>query len=291
MKSFLALFLAGACTTASAQTPATNPMPDGSRDMYVGLGVVSSARYPGAADRKTGALPLLQVQWSNGIFLSGMSAGMHLSQFERVEFGPLLAVHGGRDQDGSDPAIGGIEEPIKGIVGPDPGEDDKNSSVRLLESGTGLAGMNKIKARVQGGIFVNVYLTGRLRLANSMLYGSGNRRDGMVWSPALQYVASGIESRHRVALTAGATVVNRHYNTTYFGISDDEANAGVRDAYAPGGGVRDVFLGAGWNWTLSPAWLVTSTARVSQLKGDAGRSPLVARKTNLTVSTGLAYRF
>ncbi len=288
MKNLLALFLAGACTTASAQTPATNPMPDGSRDMYVGLGVASSAQYPGSRERKTRALPLLQVQWSNGLFVSGMSAGMHLSQFERVEFGPLLAVHGGRDQNGTDAGIGGVEEPINELVPP---EEEDISSVRLLESGTGLAGMNKIKARVQGGIFVNVYLTRRLRLANSMLYGSGNKRDGMVWSPALQFVATGIESRHRLSVAAGATVVNRHYNATYFGISDDEANAGVREAYAPGGGVKDVYIGAGWNWNLSPSWMLTSSVRAAQLKGDASRSPLVERKTNVTVSTGLAYRF
>jgi outer membrane protein len=30
-----------------AQTPAANPMPDGSRDMYVGLGVQSAPRYEG----------------------------------------------------------------------------------------------------------------------------------------------------------------------------------------------------------------------------------------------------
>jgi hypothetical protein len=31
--------------TAWGQTPTVNPMPDGSRDMYVGLGVQSAPRY------------------------------------------------------------------------------------------------------------------------------------------------------------------------------------------------------------------------------------------------------
>ncbi len=73
MAKLFVLALAGACGIAQAQTPATNPMPDGSRDMYVGLGAQYAPRYEGARDRRATALPMLQVQWSNGVFVSGMS--------------------------------------------------------------------------------------------------------------------------------------------------------------------------------------------------------------------------
>ena len=51
MHKFLALALASACSVSHAHTPATNPMPDGSRDMFVGLGLVSAPLYEGAHDR------------------------------------------------------------------------------------------------------------------------------------------------------------------------------------------------------------------------------------------------
>ena len=85
MHKSLVLVLAAACGAASAQTPANNPMPDGSRDMYVGLGIVSTPEWDGARGRKERALPVLQVQWSNGVCVSGMSAGLHLSDRPSVE--------------------------------------------------------------------------------------------------------------------------------------------------------------------------------------------------------------
>ena len=58
MNKFLALALVAVSSGASAQTPAMNPMPDGSRDMYVGLGLVSAPRYEGARDSERHALPV-----------------------------------------------------------------------------------------------------------------------------------------------------------------------------------------------------------------------------------------
>lgn len=292
MKTLLAYLLAGACAAASAQTPATNPMPDGSRDMYVGLGAVSSAHYVGGNARQVRALPLVQLQWSNGLFISGMSAGMHLSTMNRFEYGPLLAMHAGRDHDGSGQGAGGIDQPFTGLLPPpDEGRDDPISAVRLAPAGTGLAGMRRIRSALQAGAFANFYLTPRVRLTSSVLYGAGDGRDGVLVNLGVQHVATSLGARHRVSLSAGANLVNRSYNQAYFGISDDEAFLGVRDPHVAGGGVRDIYLGAGWNWALSPSWMLVSAARVSQLKGDARRSPLVLRPASVTVSTGLAYRF
>ena len=48
-------------------------MPDGSRDMYLGVGAIASPRYLGAAERQVRAMPLVQVELSNGVFVSGLS--------------------------------------------------------------------------------------------------------------------------------------------------------------------------------------------------------------------------
>jgi outer membrane protein len=279
MKTFLALALAVACGAACAQTPATNLMPDGSRDMYVGLGVVGAPDYQGAIKRRNKALPMIQVEWSNGIFVSGMTAGWHLSARPDVEFGPLLAIDPGRDQDGTKPAAGGVKPGIGLQTG------------RVAKPGQGLLGMQDIDARLQLGMFANYYVTPSLRLANSVLFGSGRERTGATWNLSLQHVPTKLSPHHEVALSAGLNVVNRSYNTSYFGISADEAKASGHPAYAPGSGLRDIYVGAGWNWSLSTKWMVASGARVSHLTGDAGNSPLVERPTNITVSSGLVYRF
>lgn len=288
MKTFLALTLASACGAVFAQSPAANPMPDGSRDMYVGLGIVSAPEYAGASQRRTALQPLIQMEWSNGIFVSGLSAGMHLSRQPSLEFGPLVALHSGRDRDGDNGGAGGITDQFPGFV--DPGRVT-GSGVTLRAEPDGLDGIDDIKVRLQGGAFLNYYLTPSVRLTSSLLYGAGNARDGLVLNLGVQRLAFDLGPQHRVSLVAGANIVNRGYNSAFFGVTDPQARASGYSLYAPDGGVKDVYVGAGWNWALSRSWMVSSGARVSGLVGDARRSPLVQRSTNVSVSTGLAYRF
>ncbi|MES2319149.1 MAG: MipA/OmpV family protein [Pseudomonadota bacterium] len=279
MKTLLALSLAVACGAACAQTPATNPMPDGSRDMYVGLGVVVAPDYPGAREKRVNALPLLQLEWSNGMFLSGMSAGMHLSRRPDLEFGPLLALDPGRDQDGSGNKVGGAT-PVQSFL-----------AGREARVGQGLEGLRDVHARLQLGAFANLYLTPSLRLSNSFLYGAGHERNGVVWNLGLQHISDGLSPRHRFAVSAGINLVNRNYNASYFGVTAEESVLSGYSAYAPNGGLRDIYVGAGWNWALSPSWMIASTARVTRLRGDARHSPLVERPANFSISSGLVFRF
>jgi outer membrane protein len=269
--------------TVLAQTPAGNPMPDGSRDMYAGLGLQSAARYEGSGSRRVSALPVLQIEWSNGVFVSGMSAGMHLSSSPTVEYGPLLAIHPGRDESGTGSEAGGVG--LNGIIGPvAPGEKT------LMLSGR-LAGMDEIGARLQFGGFFNTYLSPQWRLTSSLLAGAGRDHDGARLDLGVQRLAFVAGERHRVSLTAGLGLVNRQYNESYFGVTVEEASRSRFHAWQPGGGLQDVHVGARWNWVLSPSWMLTSNLQAKRLLGDASKSPLTERSTNLTVSTAIAYRF
>jgi outer membrane scaffolding protein for murein synthesis (MipA/OmpV family) len=270
---------------ARAQTPAVNPMPDGSRDMYAGLGVQSAPRYEGTGSRKVSALPVLQIEWSNGVFISGMSAGMHLSSSPTVEYGPLLAVQPGRDASGTaGTAVGGVGTgtPLVSAVGP--GE-------KAIPPVGRLDGMDEIGARLQLGGFANYYLSPQWRLTSSLLAGAGREHDGARLELGVQRLAALSGERHRVSLAAGVGVVNRRYNETYFGVTDIEAARSLFPAYQPGGGLQDVHLGARWNWVLTPSWMLTSSLQAKRLLGSASRSPLTERPTNLMVSTAIAYRF
>lgn len=267
--------------TAMAQTPALNLMPDGSRDMYVGLGVQSAPRYEGTGSRRVSALPVLQVEWSNGIFVSGMSAGMHLSSSPTVEYGPLLAIQPGRDESGTGLSPDGVGSTIAPLS---PGQRT------IIPTGR-LAGMDEIGARLQAGAFYNTYLNPQWRLTSSLLVGAGRERDGARLDLGVQRLAFAAGERHRVSLTAGAGFVNRQYNESYFGVTQEEAARSRFHAWQPGGGLQDVHVAARWNWTLSPSWMLTSNLQAKRLLGDAGKSPLTERSTNLTVSTAIAYRF
>ena len=281
LAALAALASAAVSSTACAQTPATNPMPDGSRDMYVGLGVASGARYEGACDSKRSALPVLQVQLSNGLFVSGMRAGVHLGRTPQLEFGPLLELQPRRDADGEGGEMAGIAEVRVSLV----------AMPRAAFSDNRLAGMPVIHSRVQGGGFLNYYLTPDWRLTSSLLYGAGNARNGMKLELGVQRLALDLGGHHRVALDAGLTFANRRYSNAFFGVGEDDSFRSGLAVYEAGGGLKDAHLGARWNWTLAPSWMLSSSVQATRLLGSARLSPLVERPTNLTVSTAIAYRF
>ncbi|MET0858174.1 MAG: MipA/OmpV family protein [Telluria sp.] len=289
MKQFLVLVLAAASGAAAAQTPAVNRMPDGSRDLYIGLGALSVPRYEGASERRVAALPVLQIELSNGVFISGMSAGMHLSGAPSMEYGPLVALQPRRTESGSGDGIGGVDTSSArpGIAIAQP----PLVPTRFAQGSNRLAGMDPIGARLQAGGFFNLYLSARTRLTSSLLYGAGNARKGATLAVGVQRIAADIAPHHSVALSAGVTLANRAYHEAFFGVTEQESVRSGYLAYQPAAGLKDVHAGARWNWALAPAWIVTSSLQASRLAGSANNSPLVTRPTNLTVSTALAYRF
>ena len=280
MNKFSALVLAVLSSSAAAQTPATNPMPDGSRDMYVGLGLASAARYDGAEHSERKLLPVLQVQWSNGVFVSGMSAGMHLSHNPQFEYGPLLELQPRRDESGNSGGIDGIEARASIVALP-----------LAALSQNRLSGVAPVSTRLLGGGFVNYYLAPDWRLTGSLLYGAGNDRDGARLDLGLQRLAMQAGAHHRISVAAGLSFVNAGYNRAFFGVDRNDSLLSGNPVYRPGGGLKDGHLGLRWNWDLAPSWMLTSNLQVRRLAGDARRSPLVERPTNVTVSAAIAYRF
>ena len=279
--------LLAVCSGAAAQTPVANPMPDGSRDMYVGLGVQSTNRYEGGRRRYALLMPVLQAEWSNGVFVSGASAGMHWSARTGLEYGPLLSLHPGRSERGRALTGSGLSGTGSNTVLP---PFSLGSGARI----TRMTGMPDVPRRLEAGAFLTWYLTPQWRLANSVLYGAGQQRDGLRATVDVQRVAADVAPHHTLSFNAGVTLADANYNRALFGVSAAQqlvTPAFTRRAYAPGGGVKDIHAGVRWNWALAPSWMVTSGVHATRLTGDAKASPLVERPASVTVWSALAYRF
>jgi outer membrane protein len=293
MKICLPLVLAGLVLPAAAQTPAVSLMPDGSRDMYVGLGVQSRPLFDGSGVRKTEAVPAIQVQWSNGVFISGASAGWHLSGDPAVEYGPLLTIDAGRNADGTRTSPLGELGSASASGGASilPGGADLPAP-RLAGTGRNrLAGMPDIDTTLTAGGFFNYVLGAEMRLMTSATYGAGNDHDGLLAQFNLQKSWSGFAPHHTLVLTGGFTWANRAYQRSYFGVTAGQHASTGHAVYTPGGGLKDVHLAGRWNWALSNAWLLNTSIAASVLRGPAAHSPLIERRANLSASTALAYRF
>ncbi|GGC57194.1 MipA/OmpV family protein [Undibacterium terreum] len=250
------------CGPAIAQTPAANMMPDGSRDMYVGLGVGSAPLCDGTDERETRLKPNIQVQWSNGIFLRNESLGMHLSNEPGIEYGPLLEYDRGCDAS----------------------HQKKLEGAKDIDSSLGVGG------------FFNYYLTDSFRLSSKLLVGTENERRRMVLNlEARKYMQ--VAQHHGVALSLGLTWANQAYTQTRFefdpmkALVASPAPAAAKTDFSTRSGIKDVHAGVNWNWELSSTWLVTSQASIYRLTGSVADNPLNNRRSYMTVYTGLAYRF
>jgi MipA family protein len=277
-----------ASKTVFAEAPALRMMPDGSRDLYAGIALNSTPEYAGSAERKTSAMALIQMQWSSGIFLSGLSAGWHLSDSPQIEYGPLLAIEPGRSASGNRSlnGVGGISSPSLGAAG---------STVApggAPQPALQVARFEEVPSRLTAGGFFNYYFNQQLRLTGSLLYGAGNDQNGLLYNTAIQQSFANLPAHHHVSLSAGASWANRHYLHSFFGTEATRLASGTTSlAYAPSSGLRDVQLSINWNWELSRPLLLTSQLGASRLVGEAADSPLVSRRNLVGARVGLAYRF
>lgn len=240
-----ALLLAGG---AGAQM-----MPDGSRDMYVGAAVTGSSATDDGAPRAAVLRPLLQVQWSNGVFVSASGvAGMHLSATPGVEYGPLLAASNARDP----------------------------------EDGWRLRGTRRIKGTPDVGGFYGYYLGEQTRVTSNLAYDTSAH--GWRAQLAVQKTLPSLAAHHAVTLSAGVSLASGAVMEERYAVS--AAAGGARD-YRPAGGVTAIEAGVNWNWALSSKWLLNSAVTGTRLGSGPAGSPVIGRRNVITWSTGLGYRF
>ena len=89
----------------------------------------------------------------------------------------------------------------------------------------------------------------------------------------------------------GAAFGDGTYMRSNFGVPGSAAGSSPLAAFTPSGGLYGVDVGFDAMTALSRRWVVFGSMGVSQLRGDARRSPLTQRATNYGASLGVAYRY
>lgn len=247
------ILLLATCVPALAENTAGLMMPDGSHDMYLGMAVASSTDAAQGEHRSVALRPLLQIQWSNGIFMSGGGVvGMHWSDTAGVEYGPLLAASNSRD----------------------PGDSRH------------LRGTRAVKGSPDVGGFYNYYLGDDARLVSSVAYDTSAR--GLRGYAGVQKTWASLAPHHTLTLSAGVTLASDPVVRELYEVST--SRGGTRD-YRPSGGMTAMNVEAHWNWALSSKWLLSTAVASTRLGGTVADSPIVERRNFITWSSGLAYRF
>lgn len=272
---------------ATAQAPVFEPMPEDSRDAFIGLGLGLAPSYEGSALRRWRSEPLIQIAWSEGAFISGNQAGWHLGSpdskgWPRWDWGPLLSLQPGRDEDGRRWFVGSPEAL---------GSMEGGPALSAREAGSRLQGMERIATQLHWGGFVNLRLSPQWRLRQTLLSGSGTQGAGSHWRLELQHILPLNLAHHSLALTMGLEWGSARFNQRNYGVNEVETLRSGHELYQPSSGWTTLSAQLRWNWALDPRWLLSSSVQMSRLHGPAAASPLVEQPGAASLSTALVYRF
>ena len=256
---------------AATDTPAATDAPDGKSLKYVlGAAYGWSPTYTGSDRHKSSFSPVLSVQYgrfrlsssrgnavlNHGFDDRGSGASATLIERERFNLSTSLRIDRGRDA-----------------------SDDR-----------ALLGLPEIRSTLRGRISAGYVLSERWSANAGLSQDLLGRDGGAQLNTSLRY-GFNLTPDTTVGIGVGAAFGDGTYMRSNFGVPGSAAGSSPLAAYKPSGGLYGVDVGFDAMTALSRRWVLFGSAGVSQLRGDARRSPLTQRATNYGVSVGIAYRY
>ena len=233
----------------------------------IGAIVGSSPDYAGGDGRKNSLRPAWAIEYgrfrlstSRGSAFMGHGLGPResgasatLAQSDRFSLSAALRIDKGRD---------GSDAPI-------------------------LVGLPSVRSTLRARISAGYAITDRWAVGAGVSQDILGRDGGAQWSTSIGYTWP-VTEQTKVSFGAGASFGDRTYLRGHFGVP--AGSNSPLPAFEPRGGLYSVDAGVEVMTALNRQWVVLGAARVSQLQGDARRSPLTVQPVGYSVSVGLAYR-
>jgi MipA family protein len=229
----------------------------------VGAAMIVSPRYQGADDSRVQALPYLEAAYKD-LLLATVRNGR-----ARLDITPLRAngFYAGAEasvlfgQDETDARLPGFGDvPATADIGLIAGYEVRTFQVE-----------GRVRQALSGHDGLTAELSAALRFPVPGTIGDGKRPTIVSIGPSLDY-GSG------------------RYARSYFGIDAPRARALALPLYTP----DNAWSYGGSVQVIQPVWrslTLVAIGSVNRLTGDAARSPIVARKTNVSGIAALAWRF
>lgn len=252
------------------QDPATKKADESPFTWVLGISVGNGPVFPGSDRRGNGLRPVLGLRFDPYTLSSGGGGSLldfdldardsgvtaRLFQSDGFRLNASLRLDSGRDG-GDDEVLGGLPDIDRTVRG-----------------------------RISAVYDISRHASGRLSY-NQDLLGKGG---GGVLNATLQYEYQ-ITPATELLFTAGMNWANRTYMRSYFGVPASAAGiTSPLPLYEPGGGVMNTEMGVSLKTAVTDNWIFTAGLGLSQLRGEARRSPLALKPNNYSVSVGLAYR-
>jgi outer membrane scaffolding protein for murein synthesis (MipA/OmpV family) len=227
----------------------------GAWNITLGMGAGYSPRFEGAKSYHFTPIPYGSVSYAGIGALGPEGIGANVLRAGGFRLGLLVGYSGGRDQS-DDPHLNGLG----------------NISGSLQMGGYAAYQWNAFELRAQARQAVT------------------HASNGMVGSLGLTYALHPIE-RWRVKLGPQLAFADGDHMKKFFSVSADQSRGSGLATYSASGGLSDVAFGINTTFQLTNNWLVFGIAKVAEIIGDPANSPIVQRKEQAFVGTGLAYHF
>jgi MipA family protein len=271
-----ALGSAWAAADANAQTSEKSNSP---WSVSLGAGVVSVPEYEGASKRVTSLAPDLNISYKTrdygSISLGAKGRGLSWTIVEQDAYSFGIGLQG------------------------DAGRTDSKDGTAFKPGSKRLLGMGEIKPSFELTAFGHVTLGVPLYLQVSKGASAGQPDAGnfSTKGPGGTHIELSSEIPYEVSkslslsLTPTISWADAKFTQSYFGVTAAQAARSGFAEFKAKGGIRSVGVSLGANYKVDPNWSVNATASISQLQGDAGRSPLTQKKGQAVAGVGVSYKF
>lgn len=221
----------------------------------VGFITLNAPRYQGSDEQKVSVVPGIFLQASNGLFADPFNG------------------------------IGYVFEPADKLIY---GVRANIETGRSIEST--LPGFEKIKPRLNPGVFANYAVNEQLTLKSALRAGLGDAGDGSLLNLGATYK---LYNANFISVNLNASVKfgSSSYMQSYFGVTPAQSAASGLAAYQPAAGLAMAQVGLTGGFPISREIYIFSSVSVQRLMGDAANSPIVKKKTQPVAFIGSVYSF
>lgn len=225
-------------------------------DLTLGGGAMAVPKFEGAKHYQGEPSLILDVRYRDLAFLSdGEGLGVNLLRGKNYRAGVAIGYDLGRDQ-----------------------HDDGR-----------LKGLGNVGAAPEGKLFAEYFLLPVVFSATLRQAVGGH--NGLL-ADLGAYIPLPFFGQRLVVFTGPAvTFADGEYMRSYFGVSARQAAATAFPQYSAHGGFKSTGWGATAIYHLSEHWLLESDLAYERLIGDAADSPIVERRSQVSVGVNLGYRF
>ena len=220
-----------------------------------GFITLNAPRYQGSDEQKTSVVPGIFLQASNGLFADPFNGvGYVFEPAGQWVYGVRANVETGRS----------VED--------------------------ALPGLEKIKTRLNPGVFANYTVNDQLTLKSALRAGLGDAGAGSLLTLGATYK---LYNANFVSVNFNASVKfgSSSYMQSYFGVSPTQSAASGLAAYQPAAGLAMAQVGLTGGFPISREIYIFSSVSVQRLMGDAANSPIVKKKTQPAGFVGAVYSF